>query len=66
MSDLPEVAKAMSEAGVDFTYHVYPGVGHAFFNDTSPQTYAATAAANAWSRTLVMLEGSFLKGRRPE
>lgn len=58
MTDLPAVSKAMSEAGVDFTSHVYPGVGHAFFNDTNPQTYDASTAANAWERTLAMLERS--------
>ena len=58
MSSLPEVSKAMAEAGVDFTSHVYPGVGHAFFNDTNPQTYDASAAADAWQRTLEMLHQS--------
>ena len=41
MSNLPEVSKAMSEAGVDFTSQVYRGVGHAFFNDTNPHTFDA-------------------------
>jgi carboxymethylenebutenolidase len=57
-SDLPEVSKAMAEAGVDFSHHVYPGVGHAFFNDTSPQTYHADSAGDAWKRALAMLERS--------
>lgn len=56
MSSLPEVSKAMAEAGVDFTSHVYPGVGHAFFNDTNPQTYDTSAAADAWQQTLAVLE----------
>ena len=56
MSSLPEVSKAMAEAGVDFTSHVYPGVGHAFFNDTNPQTYDSGTAADAWQRTLAVLE----------
>ena len=38
--------------GVDFTAQVYPGVGHAFFNDTNPHTYDAETAADAWARTL--------------
>jgi carboxymethylenebutenolidase len=37
--NLAEVSKAMLAAGVDFTTEVYPGVGHAFFNDTNPHTY---------------------------
>jgi carboxymethylenebutenolidase len=47
--------KAMSDAGVDFTSQVYPGVGHAFFNDTSPLTYDEASAADAWKRALAML-----------
>jgi carboxymethylenebutenolidase len=56
MSSLLDVSAAMAQAGVDFTSHVYPGVGHAFFNDTSPQTYDAASAADAWKRTLEMLD----------
>ncbi len=31
---------------------VYPGAGHAFFNDTRPEAYRPEAAADAWKRTL--------------
>lgn len=31
---------------------VYPGVGHAFFNDTRPEAYNVGAATDAWERTL--------------
>jgi len=34
---------------------VYPGVDHAFFNDTRPDVYDADAAARAWSETLAFL-----------
>lgn len=34
---------------------VYPGVGHAFFNDTRPDTYSEKAAQDAWDRTLAWL-----------
>jgi carboxymethylenebutenolidase len=56
IGNLPDVSKAMSEADVDFTSHVYPGVGHAFFNDTNPHAYDARTAADAWQRTLAMVE----------
>jgi carboxymethylenebutenolidase len=56
ISSLPEVSKAMAEAGVDFTSQVYPNVGHAFFNDTSPLTYDEASAADAWKRTLQLLD----------
>jgi len=56
--NLPQVSKAMLEAGVDFTWEVYPGVGHAFFNDTNPHTYDSGVATDAWTRTLAFLDRS--------
>ncbi|MDX6270848.1 MAG: carboxymethylenebutenolidase [Acidobacteriota bacterium] len=32
--------------------HVYAGADHAFFNDERPEVFNATAAADAWQRTL--------------
>lgn len=55
MTALPSAREAFAAAGVDFTDHVYPGVGHAFFNDTNPNTYDAGVAADAWQRTLDFL-----------
>jgi carboxymethylenebutenolidase len=46
----------MKAGGIDFTSHVYAGVGHAFFNDTNPRTYDAAAAADAWRRTIGFLD----------
>jgi carboxymethylenebutenolidase len=34
---------------------VYPGVSHAFFNDTRPEVYNESAARDAWDRTLAWL-----------
>ena len=31
---------------------IYPGAGHAFFNDTRPEVYRQDAANDAWRRTL--------------
>ncbi|MFO7322236.1 MAG: dienelactone hydrolase family protein [Chloroflexota bacterium] len=31
---------------------VYPGVGHAFFNDTRQEAYSVSAAQDAWARTV--------------
>ena len=52
---VPALEAHMAEAGVDFSARVYHGVGHAFFNDTSPTRYNAEAAADAWARTLAFL-----------
>lgn len=55
MASLPGVRKGMADAGVDFEATVYPGVRHAFFNDTNSMTYDADAAADAWTRVLAFL-----------
>ena len=52
---LPEVEKAMADAGIDFTAQVYPDTGHAFFNDTNPSSYNPEVALDAWDRTRAFL-----------
>lgn len=44
--------KYLTDQGKTFDMVVYPGAGHAFFNDTRPQVYDTAAAADAWQRTL--------------
>ena len=47
------------QAGVDVTFHVHPGAGHAFFNDGNPfDTYDADLAEASWSTTLDFLRTS--------
>ncbi len=52
----PEVAADLErrarQAGLEATFHVYPGTQHAFFNDERPEVYDADAAGLAWQRTL--------------
>jgi len=52
----PDVAKqvdaAIKAAGKQSEIHVYPGVDHAFFNDTNKDAYNKAAADDAWRRTL--------------
>ena len=52
----PQVARdvdaAIKKAGKSSEVHVYPGVDHAFFNDTNTAAYNKTAADDAWRRTL--------------
>ena len=52
----PQVARdtdaAIRKAGKQSAIHIYPGVGHAFFNDERPDAYDRAAAADAWKRTL--------------
>lgn len=42
-------------AGRTVTFHVYPGVGHWFFEEDRPDAYNAEAARLAWERTLAFL-----------
>jgi carboxymethylenebutenolidase len=46
-----ELEKKLKDLGKQAEVRVYPGAGHAFFNDTRP-SYKADAAADAWKRTL--------------
>lgn len=45
-------AKAQAAQGKATTVTVYPGAGHAFFNDTRPEVYKPAAAKDAWAKTL--------------
>ncbi len=42
----------LKTAGVKYEQHLYPGVQHAFHNDTSTARYNEAAAKLAWERTL--------------
>ncbi len=52
---LPAIEKAVADAGVDFEAKVYPDAGHAFFNDTNPNSFDPAAAGDAWGRSLEFL-----------
>jgi len=55
----PEVVRKLEAdlraAGKRVHCEIYPGVDHAFFNDTRPDVYDAVAAARAWSEMLAFL-----------
>jgi carboxymethylenebutenolidase len=55
----PEVVHKLEadlrSAGKRVHFEILPGVDHAFFNDTRPDVYDASAAARAWSETLAFL-----------
>ncbi len=52
----PEVARKLEHdirsSGKQVQIHIYPGVDHAFFNDSRPDVYDAKAAGDAWDRTV--------------
>jgi carboxymethylenebutenolidase len=51
VADVEAMKDNLTAAGVNAEVHVYPGAGHAFFNDRH-DTYNAEAAADAWRRTI--------------
>lgn len=55
---IPAFTEALDAAGVDYEMHLYEGVNHAFFNDTSEARYDEEAATLAWERTLAFLRES--------
>jgi len=52
----PETARKLEaqlkSAGKQTEFHIYPGVSHAFFNDTRAEVYNATCARQCWERML--------------
>jgi carboxymethylenebutenolidase len=51
-SNLDKLVKAMVTYKKDFGMRIFPGAPHAFFNDTSLQTYRPQAAREAWEMVL--------------
>ncbi len=47
--------KAVVQVKLDFEMRIYPGAGHAFFDDTSPQVYHEATAHESWDRVLRVL-----------
>ncbi len=50
--NLDRLVKAVVEYKKDFEMKIYPGAGHAFFNDTRPEVCRPQAAQDAWERVL--------------
>ena len=47
--------RALQEAGKRASFHLQPGVGHAYMNDARPDFHDAAAAAEGWDRMLAFL-----------
>jgi carboxymethylenebutenolidase len=52
VSEVEKMHNVFNETGLKNEFHVYEGAQHAFFNDTRPEAYNASAAIDAWPRTL--------------
>ena len=55
LADVAELRSILERVRKPHEIHVYPGAGHAFFNDTRPDAYRPEAAADAWPRALDFL-----------
>ncbi len=54
-ADVRELARILRRNGKVFQTKLYPGAGHAFFNDTRPEAFRPDAARDAWRRALGFL-----------
>jgi carboxymethylenebutenolidase len=54
-ADVAELRAILEREHKQFEIHAYPDAGHAFFNDSRPETYRPAAAAAAWPRALAFL-----------
>ena len=54
-SGVAATAVAMGRLGKSYDFKIYPGAGHAFFNDTGVR-YDEAAARDAWNRTVAFLK----------
>jgi len=59
VADVEALRSALVREGKTFEFEVYPGAGHAFFNDTRPDAYRPETAADAWRRALGFLRRHF-------
>jgi len=58
----PAVARKLEAdlqaAGKPTDFQIFPGVDHAFFNDSRPDVYNPAAASQAWRRTLTFFQAN--------
>lgn len=52
MAFIPQYKLDLDAAGVDYNLKVWPGVQHAFNNDSNEARYAETEAREAWGQTM--------------
>jgi len=55
LADVAELKRRLAGSKHEVQIHTYANAGHAFFNDTRPEMYRPTAAADAWPRATTFL-----------
>lgn len=53
--DVKQLENTLKQGGGEFAIKIYPGAGHAFFNDTRVDAYRREAARDAWRRCVEFL-----------
>jgi carboxymethylenebutenolidase len=64
MDNVTQLDTALTEAGVDHEFHVYPGLGHGFLKSSLEDegTPGYKQACDSWTRTIAFYDAL----RRPE
>ena len=55
LADVMELKQRLAGSKHAVEIHTYANAGHAFFNDSRPEMYRPTAAADAWPRAIAFL-----------
>ena len=50
--DIPATEEAMKKFNKPYTYKIYPGAQHGFYNEANPERHHPEAAKEAWAKTL--------------
>ena len=50
--DIPATEEAMKKFNKPYTYKIYPGAQHGFYNESNPERHHPEAAREAWAKTL--------------
>ena len=53
--DVDALRAALAASGQPWDVRCYAGAGHAFMNESRPEMYRPSAAADAWSRLVAFL-----------
>ncbi len=52
VASVRDLERKLKDLGKEHEIHIYPGCGHAFFNDERREVYNKVAAEDAWKRTV--------------
>jgi carboxymethylenebutenolidase len=56
-----DLERRLTENGVSATLHVYEGAGHAFMDETRPESHDPVATETSWRRTVAFLRSELVR-----